>query len=85
MKQYRMKPIKAIQLAEDMSNWREVCIFMNPNDTYPDDMELPEFLDVHSSCGYEAALPTDWVIINPEGQFEVFPNEGFTKWFEEVE
>jgi hypothetical protein len=80
-----MKPIKAIQLAEDMSNWREVCNFMYPNDTYPEYMEPPEFLDVHSSCGYEGAFPTDWVIINPEGQFEVFPNDGFTKWFEEVE
>jgi len=84
MKQYRTKPVTAIQLTEDMSNWRDVCMFMNHNDTYPDDMEIPEFLDVQSAKGWEEALPTNWIILNPLGQFEVFPNEGFTMWFEEV-
>lgn len=85
MKTYRSKPFQAIQLVEDMSNWREVCIFMNPEDTYDDDVETPEFLDVWGEGGWTEVYPTNWIVRNVCGGLEVYCDTKFKMWFEEVE
>lgn len=84
IKKYQHKPVNAIQLELDMSNWREVCIFKNENDTYPDDVEDPEFLDIFTVFGWYEMLPGEWLIKDSYGDWYVQSDKEFRKKYDEV-
>lgn len=84
MKKYISKPVEAIQLAADMSNWRECCDRIDA-ENYDDD-DVPEFLDIPCRDGWSEAVATDWIVkmITKNGyEWTVFPDDDFKAIFVE--
>lgn len=83
---YRSKIFDAFHLSQDMSNWKECCIFMGDSTDYSakEFDGPPDFLDVRTADGYEYAMGDCFVCKMVDGFYEVWDNDKFIKNFEEL-